>query len=304
MNSFQQAVLFSLLILGHAILISLTVLLVRKRAFEAKFKGVSDERERERSTRHSAPEIELQAADQEPAQECTGSDLPGESSQRQSCKPRSKASVVVTEAPEETPGRGEHPWLDDDQITVSGTSSRLHHQHRVFPMAGIGARPDLNNHPRDAIPTMPLFGDESVSGLKSILRGTQKYMASKGLVSRNSQFHDLTAAEREELGGVEYKAVSFLSVVVFLYFILFLIFGMIGVGGWLEVNDPAVTRTNGLSPFWTGAFFAVSAFVNSGMSLLDANMTALQLRYVIETLRILKLADHPSGLTRFLQWDC
>jgi hypothetical protein len=270
-----------LLILGHAILISLTVLLVRKRAFEAKFKGVSDERERERSTRRSSA-VELQVVDRESTQRSTGTDIPRESTEGQSSDPRPKTSVLVREAPGEPSCCVEHCWIDDDQITVGGTPSRLHHHHRVFPMAGIGARPDLNNHPRDAAPSVPLFAEDSVSGFMGILRGTQKYMASKGLVSRNSQFHDLTAAEREELGGVEYKAVSFLSVVVFLYLILFIVFGVIGVGCWLEANDPAVTRTNGLSPFWTGAFFAVSAFVNSGMSLLDANMTALQLRWVDE----------------------
>lgn len=275
LNSFQQAVLFTLLILGHAVLISLTVLLVRKRAFEAKFKGVSDERERERSTRHHS-EVELQTRDQVPVNESTGTDLPGESTEGQGCKPRPKTHLLVKVAPGEPSSRNEQPWVEDDQITIGGTPR--HHHHRVFPMAGIGARPDLNNHPRDAAPNVPLVAKDSVSGFKGILRGTQKYMASKGLVSRNSQFHDLTPAERDEIGGVEYKAVSFLSVIVFLYFILFTVFGMIGVGGWLEANDPAVTRANGLSPFWTGAFFAVSAFVNSGMSLLDTNMTALQLR--------------------------
>jgi hypothetical protein len=275
LNSFQQAILFTLLILGHAVLISLTVLLVRKRAFETKFKGVSDERERERYTRHRS-EVELQARDWEPANESTGTDLSGENTEGQGCKPRPKTPMLVQVTPGESSSRNEQPWVEDDQITIGGTPR--HHHHRVFPMAGIGARPDLNNHPRDAVPNVPLVAKDSVSGFKGILRGTQKYMASKGLVSRNSQFHDLTPAERDELGGVEYKAVSFLSVVVFLYFILFIVFGMIGVGGWLEANDPAVTRANGLSPFWTGAFFAVSAFVNSGMSLLDTNMTALQLR--------------------------
>lgn len=273
LNTFQQAILFTLLILGHAILISLTVLVVRKRAFEAKFKGVSDERERERSTRNPS-QVELQV--QEPVQGSTGTDLSGENPEGHGCKPRPKSSVMVQVKPGESSSPEEQLWVDDDQKTIGGTPR--HHHHRVFPMAGIGARPDLNNHPRDAVPNVPLVVKDSVSGFKGMLRGTQKYMASKGLVSRNSQFHDLTPAERDELGGVEYKAVSFLSVVVFLYFILFIIFGMIGVGGWLEANDPAVTRTNGLSPFWTGAFFAVSAFVNSGMSLLDANMTALQLK--------------------------
>ncbi|CAP97206.1 Pc21g23090 [Penicillium rubens Wisconsin 54-1255] len=299
---FQQAVLFTLLILGHAVLISLTVLLVRKRAFEAKFKGVSDERERERSTRHHS-EVELQTRDQVPANESTGTDLPGESTEGQGCKPRPKTHLLVQVTPGESSSRNEQPWVEDDQITIGGTPR--HHHHRVFPMAGIGARPDLNNHPRDAVPNVPLVAKDSVSGFKGILRGTQKYMASKGLVSRNSQFHDLTPAERDELGGVEYKAVSFLSVIVFLYFILFTVFGMIGVGGWLEANDPAVTRANGLSPFWTGAFFAVSAFVNSGMSLLDTNMTALQLRaYPLLTMGLLILAGNtlfPCFL-RFIIW--
>ncbi|KAJ5131507.1 uncharacterized protein N7515_007546 [Penicillium bovifimosum] len=274
LNSFQQAVLFLLLILGHAILISLTVLLVRKRAFEAKFKGVSDARERERSSRSSAVDLHVGVS----TQRSTGTDneARGESDDKR--------------------------WIDDDQVTVGGTP-RLHH-HRVFPMAGIGARPDLNNHPRDAVP-VPLSKEDSVSGFKGIIRGTQKYMASKGLVSRNSQFHDLTAAEREELGGVEYKAVSFLSVIVFLYLVLFILFGVIGVGCWLEINDPDVTRSNGLSPFWTGSFFAVSAFVNSGMSLLDANMTALQLRaYPLLTMGLLILAGNtlfPCFL-RFIIW--
>jgi hypothetical protein len=270
LNSFQQAILFLMLIMGHAVLISLTVLLVRKRAFEAKFKGVSDKRKQAASRRPSV--IELQVGDGDLAQGSTGNDIPD-----QGCKPRPKTAVTVREASgSSTPAEQvEQPWVDDDQITV-GDSTR-HHHHRVFPMAGIGARPDLNNHPRDAAPNVPLYTDNSVSGFKGILRGTQKYIT-KGLVSRNSQFHDLTAAEREELGGVEYKAVSFLCVIVFLYFALFLLCGIVGMGGWLEANHPDVTRSNGLSPFWTGAFFAVSAFVNSGMSLLDANMTALQLK--------------------------
>lgn len=44
-------------------------------------------------------------------------------------------------------------------------------------MADIGARPDLNNHPRDAVPNVPLVVKDSMSGFKGMLRGTQKYMA-------------------------------------------------------------------------------------------------------------------------------
>lgn len=271
LNTFQQTTLFLLLILGSAILISSTVLMVRKRAFETKLKGVSDERE---ASRHASA-LNLQHEFEMNSRE-------GESSscdaQGQACQPRSKSAVIVQHAPTPTMDNDQIHWLDDEQVTVSDTQRHHHHHHRVFPMAGVGARPDLNNHPRD-VPQIPLYTEESTMfGFKGLIRGTQKYFSSRGLISRNSQFHGLTSAEREELGGVEYKAISLLSWVVSLYFLLFILLGVIGVGTWLQANQPEVTRVNGLDPFWTGAFFAVSAFVNSGMSLLDKNMTALQLK--------------------------
>ncbi|MBE7180352.1 MAG: hypothetical protein INR71_03925 [Terriglobus roseus] len=60
------------------------------------------------------------------------------------------------------------------------------------------------------------------------------------------------------------------------YFILWQLFGCIALGAWIAVNRPSTTAINGLNAWWTGAFNAVSAFNNSGMSLLDANMVAFQ----------------------------
>lgn len=266
MNTFQQAILFILLILGSAILISSTVLMVRKQAFEDKLKHAS--LELEASRRASGLELQNSTPD---------APLDKRADQAQ---PQGTA-----EMPELARGSSLHDdqirWVDDDQITVGHAQARTHYHHRVFHMAGVGARQDLNNHPRDTSPLSVYTEDIPVSGLKGIIRGTQKYFFSKGVISRNSQFYGLTSTEREKLGGVEYKAVSFLSVIVSLYFFMFLILGIIGMGTWLEANHPEVSQANGLSPFWTGAFFAVSAFVNSGMSLLDQNMTALQLKYVL-----------------------
>lgn len=242
--------------------------MVRKQAFEDKLKHVSEEREASR--RPSALELQNSTPEQ---------DAPLDEGDSQV---QPKGAVEVRENPAGCSALRDDQiqWVDDDQITVGDVQARQHHHHhRVFPMAGVGARPDLNNHPRD-VPPLPLYTDDSSAfGLKGIIRGTQKYFSSKGFISRNSQFYGLTSVEREKLGGVEYKAVSFLSVIVSLYFIMFLLLGIIGMGVWLEANHPEVSEVNGLSPFWTGAFFAVSAFVNSGMSLLDENMTALQLKY-------------------------
>ncbi|KAJ5764871.1 hypothetical protein N7520_004430 [Penicillium odoratum] len=288
LNTVQQVILFVLLILGSVIFVSIAVLIVRKRGFEAKLQIVSEERNASRQ----ASILGLQNAT---CADTTGYELEAQGKSR-------PQTVTVHETQVGSSDRA--TWDDGDQITIADTVAHRHH-HRVFPMVGVGARPDLNNHPRDAAP-VPLYPVESPkSKLEDLNQGSQKYFWSKGMISRNSQFHGLTSAEREKLGGVEYKAVSFLSVIVSLYLIAFLVLGVVGIGTWMQVNHPEIAQENGLSPFWTGAFFAVSAFVNSGMALLDKNMTALQLNaYPLLTMAMLILAGntlYPCFL-RFIIW--
>ena len=272
MNSFQQAILFILLILGSAILVSLAVLMLRKRAFEVKLNVVTEEREASR--RASAVQLEKITLKFSSGAEASTCNV--KSGICQSLP--NAASVVEERAAEIRCYDNKLQWIDTDeeQITVADTLSRSHqHHYQAFPMAGIEARPDFDNDPRHT----NLYAEDSPRSIfEGVIRGTQKFFASKGLISRNSQFHGLTPAERDKLGGVEYKAVSLLSIIVFLYLIMFLGLGIIGIGVWLLATHPEIARENGLSPFWTGAFFAVSAFTNSGMALLDKNMTALQLQ--------------------------
>lgn len=91
-------------------------------------------------------------------------------------------------------------------------------------MAGVGARPDLMNDPRETEP--PVIPEEEIHHEKATyshsgLMKTNKYIQSlNGIVGRNSAFHNLTIAERERLGGLEYQAVTILSLIVPLYFIV------------------------------------------------------------------------------------
>lgn len=82
---------------------------------------------------------------------------------------------------------------------------------------------------------------------------------------------------------------------------MFTIIGMISMRTWVAVNHADLARSNGLSSFWMGAFFAVSA----GFSLLDTNMTAFQTSvYPLLTLGLLILAGktlYPC-LLRFFIW--
>ncbi|KAF3939158.1 hypothetical protein ABW19_dt0206928 [Dactylella cylindrospora] len=104
---------------------------------------------------------------------------------------------------------------------------------------------------------------------------------------------DLDQQQRFLLGGVEYRAVYLLSLIVPAYFILWQLISCLSVGGWIAAYKSDVTLANGLNPWWVGAFNVVSAFNNSGMSLLDANMVAFQdSYYVIVTMSLLILAGN------------
>lgn len=89
---------------------------------------------------------------------------------------------------------------------------------------------------------------------------------------RNGQFHGLTSEEREELGGTEYRALKLLSIVVPLYSFSWQFLGCISLGAWLANKQPQPAVDNAISPWWNGIFNGVSAFNNSGMSVLDMNM--------------------------------
>lgn len=94
---------------------------------------------------------------------------------------------------------------------------------------------------------------------------------------------DLTNAERQELGGSEYEVVLLLSYLVPIYFVAWQLLSSISCAWWVAAHRPEITRANGLNPWWTGAFNAVSAFNNNGMSLLDANMVSI-IRTTLATL--------------------
>ena len=202
----------------------------------------------------------------------------------------------------------------DSQSPGQQTRRSRDHRRSLLDVHGVGARPGSNLRLISSLPPMAFSGvpGESISSAQMPPAGkpTTKYFPSSGFISRNSQFHGLTEAERERLGGCEYRAIQYLAVVVPLYFILFQLLGCIGLGAYINNNRPDVTRVNGLNPWWVGAFNAVSAFNNSGMSLLDANMTAFQASYyMLLTMSLLILAGNTAypiflRLIVWTMWKC
>lgn len=92
------------------------------------------------------------------------------------------------------------------------------------------------------------------------LRPKPSHAPSTISVDTTSSSVDLTNAEREELGGYEYKAVRLLSWLVPFYFVIWQFLSCISCGWWIAAHRASTTSANGIDPWWTGAFNAVSAF--------------------------------------------
>jgi len=344
LNTFQQFILFVLIMLGSAIFVSAFVVHIRRKAFERKFNIVVEERKNKRSrirrpsfnslpfvrsisrgrdhnnvfrgrpipeatskqtdpTKPSSPTAD-EDKDSLPMQRLTRRDstpvrpiershtetVMGESAVTDDAEPRpGNQSASTTFSPGKiTFGPGTHfrsMSQDDD-----GVPRRRPHRRSFVSLSGVGAvsGSDLRTvMPRTL--TVASFDDQDRVPRKT----THKYFPSSGFIGRNSQFHNLTEAEREELGGVEYKALFWLSWIVPIYFTVWQLFSCIGLAAWVANNRADTALQNGLNPWWVGAFNAVSAFNNSGMSLLDANMTAFQdAYYMLITMSLLILAGN------------
>lgn len=200
----------------------------------------------------------------------------------------------------------------------SSPPPRLRRVHsKLITGSGVGVHAP-ENHPRNArpVPANAVDEDTSTAGdeshpRKHAFKRLEKYVQTvNGHVGRNSAFHNLTEQERRRLGCIEYDAICYLSWIVPTYFILWQLLGVLGVGAWMRNHRANVALENGqksqawfsvaqaykgpgLNPFWTGAFFAISAFNNSGMAILDANAVVFQLNYYpLLTLSLLILAGN------------
>ncbi|CAE6454324.1 unnamed protein product [Rhizoctonia solani] len=109
------------------------------------------------------------------------------------------------------------------------------------------------------------------------------YITFDAIVGRNSQFHDLTQEEQEELGGVEYRALGALLWIIAVYHFGIQLFGFVvfapysSMSKWAPVFSEQQHRF--VPPTWFSAFQAVSAYTNTGMSLIDQSMVPFQTAY-------------------------
>ncbi len=111
--------------------------------------------------------------------------------------------------------------------------------------------------------------------MKNKEKDPMPYLSYRPTIGRNSIFLGLTEEEREELGGIEYRSLKTLAVVLLIYFWGYSIFGVICLLPWiLHDNDyyNNIIANAGMNSTWWAFFTSNSAFMDLGLTLTPDSM--------------------------------
>ncbi|KAH8894942.1 hypothetical protein GQ53DRAFT_642807 [Thozetella sp. PMI_491] len=133
------------------------------------------------------------------------------------------------------------------------------------------------------------------------------YLSWQPTLGRNSAFPDLSEEQREELGGIEYRSLKTLALILTCYFWGFSILGVIILLPWILRDDfyGAVVDNAGQSRVWWGFFTPSSSFMDLGFTLTPDSMnsfnTAVLPLFLMSFLIIIGNTGFPIML-RFIIW--
>ncbi|KAI6014220.1 cation transport protein-domain-containing protein [Pisolithus microcarpus] len=134
------------------------------------------------------------------------------------------------------------------------------------------------------------------------------YISFRATVGRNSAFRALTNEQLEELGGVEYRALNALLWLVAMYHFGIQIISFVVIAPYMSISKwssdfepPALQRS--VAPYWFSLFQVISAYTNTGMSLVDQSMVPFQTAYPMIFLMIICiLAGNTAFVSRTLRF--
>ncbi|KAL6301984.1 cation transport protein-domain-containing protein [Sparassis latifolia] len=131
---------------------------------------------------------------------------------------------------------------------------------------------------------VPHRGDNFVDSAGPQVAKRVPYISFRAIVGRNSAFRGLSRENIEELGGVEYRALTSLLWIVPLYYFGLLAISFVVVAPtmvqsrWRSNFEPPQQHKK-INPVWFSAFQVVGAWANTGMSLVDQNMVPFRTAY-------------------------
>ncbi|MCJ1416349.1 low affinity potassium transporter [Xylographa parallela] len=105
------------------------------------------------------------------------------------------------------------------------------------------------------------------------------YLSWQPTIGRNSAFVDLTEDQREELGGIEYRSLKTLAILLVTYFLFFHLLGVVTFTPWIILTDTwgSIVDADGQSRTWWGIFTPATCFNDLGFTLTPDNFISFQL---------------------------
>jgi len=180
----------------------------------------------------------------------------------------------------------QEPEPRSDAENLTQDASRTHQpipspyiKHRANGASSVGGRtPNLN--------VEGVRGRKRAGTLNSIKRALTSsksdygtpYLSWEPTIGRNSEFVDLTEDQREELGGIEYRSLKTLALILVIYTFGFLLLGIVGLVPWIvgsKTYGPVIQGDGQGRPWW-GIFTATSAFTDLGFTLTPDSMVSFQ----------------------------
>lgn len=171
---------------------------------------------------------------------------------------------------EGTAARG-HIIIDEPQLLRERT------RDRTSTLPRLNTRQSTN--PRaEVLPSVKTRRSNTFSSLRraNTARSIEAapYLSYQPTIGRNSFFVNLTQEQREELGGVEYRALKTLALILVIYFFGFHLLGLICLVPWILHTDTygRVVEAQGQGRVWWGIFTSASAFNDLGFTLTNNSM--------------------------------
>jgi hypothetical protein len=135
------------------------------------------------------------------------------------------------------------------------------------------------------------------------------YLSWAPTIGRNSNFVDLTEEQREELGGIEYRALKLLAIILVCYFVGFHLLGMVCLTPWVvrDAHYANLVRDVGVNPVWWGIFTPASMFNDLGFTLTPDSMVSFQFAVLPLLLGTFLIIIGNTGfpcMLRFVIWLC
>ncbi|KAK7536250.1 potassium transport protein 1 [Phyllosticta citribraziliensis] len=251
LTGFQQAVLCILLIIGNIPFVSFFVVVIRRHYFCRK---LADIVQNSKSFRRVVEDLEQEES-----------------------ATRDARNQVRNRRPQNV----RRPPKDQNRPQIQGAQKKDESQRHFHHSAGWGAFP----WPWETQVAERLFHYPFRKLKREWKTQDRSYISFDPDVDERGRFRNLKEHEREELGGVEYRALVALLWLLVVYQVFWYALGILFLVPYAyrrSVQDILKNSQPGdLEPGWWGFFAAVTSFANGGMNVLNSNFIPFQTYYYV-----------------------